>query len=245
VTDLTTLVDVTVAHILAENAGISFQGPSPKAPFDIDEAVAVAMLSAPGLPEGRSNADVVRPVISAIDIGQKPRGKWTIDFGLMEADEAGLYDQPFTYVKTNILPVLDTTLPWAMVAGRPDMRRSVISPGRHRIQAQTDDPLLGAYRQADRFTHARMNYGRRREHNCVRLVPLPLAHARRAGYCNAAWLNPACREKELQKRTLTNLYNARPDWLDAAHSGWTRPSSPPTAGRMIWRMRRCWRGCWR
>jgi type II restriction/modification system DNA methylase subunit YeeA len=33
-----------------------------------------------------------------------------------------------------------------------------------------------------------------------------------------AWLNPPdLPEKELQKRTLTNLYNARPDWLAAAH----------------------------
>jgi hypothetical protein len=33
-----------------------------------------------------------------------------------------------------------------------------------------------------------------------------------------AWLNPpGLPEKELRKRTLTNLYNARPDWLAAAH----------------------------
>lgn len=33
-----------------------------------------------------------------------------------------------------------------------------------------------------------------------------------------AWLNPpGLDEKELQRRTLTNLYNERPDWLDAAH----------------------------
>ena len=33
-----------------------------------------------------------------------------------------------------------------------------------------------------------------------------------------AWLNPPdLPDKELQKRTLTNLYNARPDWLAAAH----------------------------
>ncbi len=32
-----------------------------------------------------------------------------------------------------------------------------------------------------------------------------------------AWLNPpGLSEKELQKRTLTNLYNERPAWLDAA-----------------------------
>ena len=28
---------------------------------------------------------------------------------------------------------------------------------------------------------------------------------------------PGLDEKELQKRTLTNLYNAKPDWLAAAH----------------------------
>ena len=34
-----------------------------------------------------------------------------------------------------------------------------------------------------------------------------------------AWLNPpGLEEKELQKRTLTNLYNQRPAWLDAAHT---------------------------
>ncbi len=32
-----------------------------------------------------------------------------------------------------------------------------------------------------------------------------------------AWLNPGLAEAELKKRTLTNLYNARPTWLDLAH----------------------------
>jgi hypothetical protein len=33
-----------------------------------------------------------------------------------------------------------------------------------------------------------------------------------------AWLNPpGATEAELKKRTLTNLYNQRPDWLDLAH----------------------------
>ena len=32
------------------------------------------------------------------------------------------------------------------------------------------------------------------------------------------WLNPeGATGKELKKRTLTNLYNARPTWLDLAH----------------------------
>ena len=33
-----------------------------------------------------------------------------------------------------------------------------------------------------------------------------------------AWLNPSgASEAELKKRTLTNLYNQRPTWLDLAH----------------------------
>ena len=33
------------------------------------------------------------------------------------------------------------------------------------------------------------------------------------------WLNPLdCAEAELKKRTLTNLYNARPEWLAIAHA---------------------------
>ena len=34
--DLTTSLDLTSAKLLQENGGISFQGPSPKGPFDID-----------------------------------------------------------------------------------------------------------------------------------------------------------------------------------------------------------------
>jgi hypothetical protein len=34
----------------------------------------------------------------------------------------------------------------------------------------------------------------------------------------AAWLNPpGAAEEELKRRTLTNLYNQRPTWLDLAH----------------------------
>ena len=61
-----------------------------------------------------------------------------------------------------------------------------------------------------------------------------------------AWLNPpGASDADLKKRTLTNLYNARPTWLDNAHRkldaavfaayGW--PASLPT--------RKSWRGCWR
>ena len=78
--------------------------------------------------------------------------------------------------------------------------------------------------------------------------------ARRLNELREAWLNPAewvdwvitpeeekagfpkrpvakpGHEADLKKRTLTNLYNARPAWLDLAHKNSTKPSPPPTAG---------------
>ena len=42
--------------------------------------------------------------------------------------------------------------------------------------------------------------------------------ARRLDELRRNWLNPeGATEAELKKRTLTNLYNARPTWLDNAH----------------------------
>ena len=42
--------------------------------------------------------------------------------------------------------------------------------------------------------------------------------ARELGEKRDNWLNPeGASEKELKKRTLTNLYNQRPTWLDLAH----------------------------
>ena len=74
--------------MLFENQMICFMGPSPKAPFDIDGELAQQMLAAPLNVNGRPNSDVVRPVASAMDLTQGSRGKWTIDFGLMDEVEA-------------------------------------------------------------------------------------------------------------------------------------------------------------
>jgi hypothetical protein len=50
------------------------------------------------------------------------------------------------------------------------------------------------------------------------LVQAIAAAAQRLVALRDAWLNEAgLSEAELKRRTLTNLYNARPDWLDAAH----------------------------
>jgi type II restriction/modification system DNA methylase subunit YeeA len=129
--DLTASVDLTLARPLHENFNIAFQGPSPKAPFDIDASLARQMLLAPPNLNGRPNSDVIRAVISAIDIGQKPRGMWTIDFGLMSQEEAAFYEQPFEYVKKNVLPIRKTRRDdyrgqwWQYARPRPEMREAL------------------------------------------------------------------------------------------------------------------------
>ena len=102
--NLTLGVDTTVAVRLKENRGISFEGPSPKAPFDITSEVAAQMLSAPLNINGKSNADVVRSVLNARDITQRARGMFTIDFGMMGMDEACQYEMPFEHVKRHVYP---------------------------------------------------------------------------------------------------------------------------------------------
>ena len=57
------------------------------------------MLNAPVNINGCYNKDVIRRVVSAEDLAQGSRGKWTIDFGLMEQDQAAYYEVPFEYVK--------------------------------------------------------------------------------------------------------------------------------------------------
>jgi hypothetical protein len=49
------------------------------------------------------------------------------------------------------------------------------------------------------------------------------AAARRLTELRDRWLNPPdTSEAELKKRTLTSLYNARPTWLDNAHTALDR-----------------------
>jgi type II restriction/modification system DNA methylase subunit YeeA len=130
--DLTATVDLTTAKTLIENMNICFQGPSAKAPFDIESDIAHKMLSAPRNPNGRQNSDVVRPLISAIDLTQGSRNMWTIDFGLMREDEAALYEIPFEYLKKNVYPIRSKNRRasyaakwWQYAEARPGMRAAL------------------------------------------------------------------------------------------------------------------------
>ncbi len=129
--DLTGIANLTSAKQLLENINIAFIGPSPHGPFDIENSVAQQMLKSPNI-NGRLNSDVVRPVVSGIDIVQSPRGFWTIDFGLMPLEEAAKYEMPFEYAKKNIFPIRsknqranNTDLWWQYERPRQELREAL------------------------------------------------------------------------------------------------------------------------
>ncbi len=102
--DLTRGVDVAAASRLHENRDTAFMGDTKGGAFDVDEATARELLAAPN-PDGRSNADVVRPWARAVDIGGGDRRMWIIDFppGTSET-EAALYEAPFEHVARHVRP---------------------------------------------------------------------------------------------------------------------------------------------
>ena len=116
-------LDLTKAKRLDENLGISFMGDTKGGAFDIPGKLARAWLQLPFNPNGRSNADVLRPWRNGADITRRPSDKWIIDFGWeMSEREASLFEAPFEYAREQVLPERSTEptrkLSEAMVAPR-------------------------------------------------------------------------------------------------------------------------------
>ena len=273
--DLTATIDLTAARVLPENLHISYQGPSPKAPFDLDRNTGLKMLEAPININGRPNSDVVRAVASAIDLVQRSREKWTIDFASLPMELSAEYEAPFEYVKTNIYPLRSKNRResyaekwWQYAEARPGMRlalkdktRYIATPrvSKHRIFvwlmpnvlandgtivfARSDDYAFGILHSHAHELWARGKGSQLREaesgfrytpSSTFETFPFPwppgkepvddpkvkaIAEAARILVEKRdAWLNPeGAAPAELAKRTLTNLYNARPAWLDNLH----------------------------
>ncbi len=103
--NLTTSADATTAGPLSENRGVCFMGPSPKAPFDLSDALALSMIGNGGNVNGKPNSDVVRRVQSGVDLTSRDRRVWTLDFSLMAAEEAAKYEAPFEHATKEVKPL--------------------------------------------------------------------------------------------------------------------------------------------
>ena len=97
--------DLTQARRLPSNRNIAFQGDIKRGSFDVAGDQAREWLSLPKNPNGRPNADVLKPWVNGMDLTRRPAGKWIVDFGwqMSEAD-AALYEAPFRHIATHVKP---------------------------------------------------------------------------------------------------------------------------------------------
>ncbi len=292
--------DLTTAARLPETAGVAFQGPVKVGPFDVEGELAREWLALPANPNGRRNAEVVRPLLNGMDIARRPSGRWIIDFGTMSEADASLFEAPFEYVRQHVKPLRDANRDsqrkqfwWRLGRSGGDMRaavlplrRAIFTPrvAKHRLFVWADPRTLPDSRvvliardddAAFGILHSRFHElwslalgGWHGVGNDPQYTPsvgfetfpfpqsltsnIPAANytadpraqaiaaaAARLNELRENWLNPPDlvrrvpevvpgypdrilpvddkAEKELKKRTLTNLYNARPAWLDHAH----------------------------
>ena len=148
-------IDLTRAARLATNHVTAFLGVNKNGAFGIPGHLAREWLRLPAHPNGRPNADVLRPRIVGKDLVQRPSDQWIIDFGatMTEADSA-LYEAPFAYVAEHVKPVRATNRVkplrenwWRHMRPRPAMRqalegmsRCIVTPtvSKHRLFAWPD-----------------------------------------------------------------------------------------------------------
>ena len=102
--------DLTRARRLPENAGVSFMGDTKSGPFDIMGDQARGWLRLPANPNGRTNADVLKPWVNGMDLVRRSAGKWIVDFGRVMSDsDAALYEEPFRWVQEHVYPMRQRT----------------------------------------------------------------------------------------------------------------------------------------
>ena len=99
-------IDLTRAMRLDRNRAVAFLGVYKNGPFDITGDLARMWLQLPANPNGRPNADVLKPRVNGMDLTRRPAGNWIVDFGEdMREGDAAFYEAPFAHVVENVKPV--------------------------------------------------------------------------------------------------------------------------------------------
>ena len=295
-------LDLTAVRRLPANSNVSFIGDAKHGTFDVSGDQAREWLRLPANPNGRTNAEVLKPWMNGMDLTRRPAGKWIVDFEwhIAEAD-AALYDEPFRWVQKHVYPLRSQNNRaayrrhwWRHGEPRQGMWRALkglaryiatVRHAKHRVFvwldtricpdsaliaiARDDDTTFGILQSRFHETWSlrlgtavgKGNDPRYTPTTTFETFPFPeglspnvpaseyLDEPRATAIAKAArrlvelrnrWLNPPewvewvdepvpgfpkravarseVAEKELRTRTLTNLYNARPQWLDDAHA---------------------------
>jgi hypothetical protein len=126
--NLTGSADTSTACKIPHKLRACFIGTTKKAPLDIDEATAMALLREPN-PNGRPSSDVVVPYLNADAVTTRDPHTWIIDFPVcLSEDECSEYQKPFEYVREHVLPlranhreVVQKKYWWRLARPCPDM----------------------------------------------------------------------------------------------------------------------------
>ena len=104
--NLSSNLDITASRRISANEETGFIGVSMHGPFDMEEASGLAMINESGNPNLKSNSDVLRPILNALEITNKAERRWLVSFppdGSLE-DAAG-YAAPMDFVRKHVLPI--------------------------------------------------------------------------------------------------------------------------------------------
>ena len=103
--DDVTALDLSAAQKLSTNSGAVFEGLRKDGPLDIAGDIARKWLQLPN-PHGKSNAQVLFPLINGMDVTRRPRDSWVIDTGeSMTEQDASLFEAPFEHIMTVVKPI--------------------------------------------------------------------------------------------------------------------------------------------
>ncbi|MBK1640916.1 SAM-dependent methyltransferase [Chromatium okenii] len=101
----TCAADLTTAHALTENAGVSFRGSAKVGKFDISGTLARQWLMQPN-PHQYANSDVLCLWANGMDIVRRPSDTWIIDFGVNTTEiNAAMYEMPYEHVLKAVKPL--------------------------------------------------------------------------------------------------------------------------------------------
>ena len=152
--NLNAATDTVAAAKLASNVRLCFVGTTKKAPLDIDEKTALALLLEPN-PTGRPSSDVIVPYLNAEAVASRDPHTWIIDFlvDLAEQECQG-YGAAFEHVHEHVFPLranhrepVQKTYWWRLARPCPDMFLALRKLDRFLVTTIVSKHRLFAWRQ--------------------------------------------------------------------------------------------------
>ena len=198
-------------------------------PFDVPGDLAREWLREPANPNGQPNSDVLKPWMNGMAVTRRSADKWIVDFGwTMESEDSALIaiaredDTTFGILHSRFHEVWSLRLgTWLGKGNDPRYTPTTtfetfpfpegLSPDSPASDYLTDPRAQAIASAVRRLVALRDHWLNPPE--LVEWVEEPVP-----GYPRRPVPRDGKAAKAVKKRTLTNLYNARPQWLADAHA---------------------------